>query len=166
VSLSDLPSLITNARYLQDSSYSLLLSAGRGGVADPSVTLVKIWGSPWQPQYPGFETYKKAGADIAGKWAEIPDDTTILVTHTPPAGVMDGRGEGCLDLSHRVESLRVGASGEDNGQLQRRALRLVAFGHFHEHGMAEEGSLTYVNCAVTDDNYILRKSPRVVKLLL
>lgn len=155
VSLSDLPSIITNAHYLEDSEYSFSTLVGRNGRGDRHI--VNVWGSPWQPQYPGFETYRSPGTDIARRWAAIPDNTTILVTHTPPAGIMDGGGEGCADLAERIDGLsRTGAG----------ALRLAAFGHFHQHGMVKRGPLTYVNCAVTDDNFAVHKYPRVVTLYL
>ena len=47
---------------------------------------VKVYGSPWQPWFGGWAFNLERGPDIAAKWALIPDDTDVLLTHGPPAG--------------------------------------------------------------------------------
>jgi len=152
-SLADLPSLLTHAHYLQDSGFTVRVGGGR----EDDGRDVRIWGSPWQPQYRSFETHRPPGPDgMAGRWDLVPDDTTILIAHTPPAGVMDGDGRGCVDLASRIEQLRA---------RRPSSLRLVAFGHFHEYGTVAGGDgLTYINCAVTDGNKRLVHSPHMVSL--
>lgn len=153
VSIADLPSLLTNAHYLQDSGFSFRTGGGGEGGRD-----VHVWGSPWQPQYPGFETYRRPGrsgkrdkSTIADRWKLVPDDTTVLVTHTPPRGVMDGGGRGCADLASRIERLG--------------SLRMVAFGHFHEYGtVMDRDGLIYVNCAITNGDYRVVHNAHVVSL--
>ena len=66
---------ITHAAYLQDSGTEI---AG-----------LKVWGSPWQPRFFDWAFNLDRGPDIAAKWALIPDGTDVLVTHGPPAGVLD-----------------------------------------------------------------------------
>jgi hypothetical protein len=63
-------------------------------------------------------------------YARIPSDTEILLTHTPPYGVLDktrrGKHAGCDVLAARLEQLH--------------ACRLHVFGHIHEaHGARIEG---------------------------
>ena len=61
----------------------------------------------------------------AEEWSRIPEDVEILVTHTPPRGILDrtrrGKRAGCPTLAARIESLST--------------CRLHVFGHIHEaHG--------------------------------
>lgn len=47
-----------------------------------------IHGSPWTPTY-GNWAFMQDDEELARKWALIPDDVDILITHGPPFGVMD-----------------------------------------------------------------------------
>ncbi|MBN2358220.1 MAG: metallophosphatase domain-containing protein [Deltaproteobacteria bacterium] len=82
---------------------------------------IKFYGSPWQPRFADFAFNLDRGPPLAERWAQIPDDTEILVTHCPPHGIGDrthsGRHAGCEDLLARVRQVRP-------------ALHL--FGHIHE----------------------------------
>jgi len=162
VSLAELPSLLTNAHYLQDSGFDF--RAGGGG--DPTAPLVRVWGSPWQPQYATFETHRPPGRGDGGigrRWDRVPDDTTVLVAHTPPRGILDGRGgRGCADLAARIAELKAGAAG---------ALRLVAFGHMHDgHGRLveepEDGGVTYTNAAIVDERRRVTHKAMTVSIAL
>src|SRR5690349_6680630 len=56
---------------------------------------LKIWGSPWTKTFPGMNPHCKAFTcdteeDLSEKWALIPDDIDILITHSPVFGVLDG----------------------------------------------------------------------------
>jgi Icc-related predicted phosphoesterase len=55
-------------------------------------------------------------------YGRIPDDTEILITHTPPCGTLDkttkGKYAGCQTLSSRLNDLK--------------DCRLHVFGHIHE----------------------------------
>jgi predicted phosphodiesterase len=57
---------------------------------------VKVWGSPWIPPYAG--SFNPQENELQQKWDLIPSDTDVLVTHGPPAGVLDG-GTGCPRLA-------------------------------------------------------------------
>jgi len=145
----------------------------------PSVTLLsdsaveiegyKIYGSPWVPylwQPDGipwafnFADGEKGRHQAQNTWAKIPDDTEILVTHTPPEGILDFTDEdrpgGDPFLRRRIDQLT--------------NLRLHVFGHLHEgYGRADyetgEGSqLTFVNAAILDGKYEPTHSPIVVDI--
>lgn len=116
-------SRITNAVYLEDTSVTL------GGVT--------VYGSPWQPWFGGWAFNLPRGPELAAVWAKIPDRTDILVTHGPPAGILDRtfRGDevGCADLLARVLEVRP---------------RLHVFGHIHEAaGRADIDGVTFVNAS-------------------
>jgi len=95
--------------YLQDS----------GVVIDS----VRFWGSPWQPAFNDWAFNLPRGEALASKWAMIPDETDILITHGPPLGLGDDYGDaerqGCSDLLAAV----------------RRVHPLLhLFGHIHQDG--------------------------------
>lgn len=55
---------------------------------------LKIWGSPWTKTFPGINPRCCAftvdtDEELAAKWALIPDDIDILITHGPPWGIKD-----------------------------------------------------------------------------
>ena len=87
---------------------------------------LKIWGSPWTKRFPGENPHCLAFTcetekELAEKWAMIPDDVDILVTHSPPAGIRDKTYNGCHVGS---ASLR-----EVIGKVKPA---LSVFGHIHE----------------------------------
>ena len=97
-----------------------------------------IYGSPWCPGLPDF-AYFKDGNGLAERWSRIPTGIDILITHTPPHGILD------LPTGREVQ---LGCS------LLRRELariepRLHVFGHVHaSHGALVDGGTEYVNAAI------------------
>lgn len=138
---------------------------------------LKIWGSPWTKTFPGMNPHCKAFTcdteeELAEKWALIPEDTDILITHGPPYGIMDavhrevfcgGRGGwvGSESLLEKVFRIRP---------------KLHVFGHIHEgygryNHTPREGSsenlgitpVTFVNCSHVNERYKpVNKPVRVV----
>ncbi|MDF1816105.1 MAG: hypothetical protein P1V20_28145, partial [Verrucomicrobiales bacterium] len=111
----------------------------------------KIWGSPWQPEFHDWSFNLPRGSALAEKWALIPEDTDILITHSPPRGILDlcshGGREGCDDLLKRVVELRP-------------ALHL--FGHIHEaHGKEFHNETNYINASICNLGYRPVNSPFV-----
>ncbi|CAJ1447199.1 unnamed protein product [Effrenium voratum] len=98
---------------------------------------LRIYGSPYTPKFCG--AFQLDGEQAASeKWSAIPEDLDILITHGPPAKVLDcvGRGihAGCPELLKRVE---------------RAQPRFHFFGHIHEEGgkQCTQGRTTFVNAA-------------------
>lgn len=90
---------------------------------------LKIWGSPWTLRFEGMNPNCMAFTveteeDLAKKWALIPDDTDILVTHSPCWGMNDGPHPevryGSTSLLRRVVDIGV------------TKLKLHVCGHIHE----------------------------------
>lgn len=115
-----------------------------------------VWGSPWQPWFNDWAFNLERGEAIAAKWALIPDQVDVLVTHGPPDGVLDQvagdeRRVGCEALAARLPALG--------------RLRLHVFGHIHEgYGVMRVGELTSVNASVCDVRYRPINAPVVVDL--
>ncbi len=48
---------------------------------------VKFYGAPWIPQLDDWAFYLGPD-DLRRSWSAIPDDTDVLITHTPPFGIL------------------------------------------------------------------------------
>jgi len=80
---------------------------------DSFVTIngLKIWGSPFQVEYAGWAFgFPRDGKELEAKWAAIPSDTDIVVTHGPPYHILDRNQEGiyCGDklLANRLFQIK------------------------------------------------------------
>lgn len=88
----------------------------------------KIWGSPWTRTFEGMNHKCKAftcdtEGELDKKWALIPDDIDILITHSPPWGILDKtcRGE---HVGSKSSAARVGN--------MENPPKLWVWGHIHE----------------------------------
>lgn len=116
---------------------------------------IKIWGSPWTKSFIGMNPHCKAFTldteeQLAEKWALIPDDTDILITHGPAFGILD---ENAYDQGCGSESLKEA--------LVRIKPTLHVFGHIHEQGglscMCRE--MICVNASIMDQYYYPSNKP-------
>lgn len=120
---------IRHASYLQDNG--------------AEVAGLKVWGSPWQPRFFDWAFNLDRGPELAAKWALIPDDTDVLITHGPPAGILDhtrrGDPAGCADLLERVSVVKP---------------KLHLFGHIHEAaGVMQTPDTLFVNASIGTGRY-------------
>lgn len=110
---------------------------------------LKIWGSPWTKTFPGINPKCMAFTvdtedELAEKWALIPDDTDILITHSPPYGI--------LDLTSRGE--RVGSRSLRNISM-KISPKLHIFGHIHECGgkVLDTVQTKFINASIVNEKY-------------
>ena len=118
-----------------------------------------IYGSPWQKRFYDW-AFNLDPDDLKLKWNEIPEDTEVLLLHSPVYGildlVLDGSHQGCPHLLERIKSLK--------------DLKLVVYGHLHLQGCQTEthdfgnGPVKFVNAALMDDNYKLVRKPFVIEI--
>lgn len=138
-------------QYMEDSGLEL------GGL--------RFWGSPWQPEFGNWAFNLPRGSrELASKWDLIPDDTQVLVTHGPPAMILDQTAG--FD-GERPESVGCGSMRKRVDQLKR--LKLHLFGHIHHsYGQAtfmDEGQpVHFVNGSVCNERYNPTNAPIVVDL--
>jgi predicted phosphodiesterase len=119
-------SLFHGLTYLEDQEY----------LADG----LRIWGSPWQPEFFDWAFNLPRGEAIDAKWQLIPERLDVLITHGPPLGYGDRvhRGErvGCRDLLRHCLA---------------KTPRLHLFGHIHEDpGQWDAGGVRFVNVTTSD----------------
>lgn len=131
------------------------LFAGLAYLRDSSVVIedVKFYGSPWTPAFYDWAFNQMRGPQSAERWAEIPDDVDVLVTHGPPMGILDRVGPdsvGCADLANRVFKIKP---------------RVHVFGHLHcQYGEKIFNGTHFVNAALLDERYRLTNPPIVVEI--
>jgi len=106
---------------------------------------VKFYGSPWQPEFYNWAFNLPRGEPLRKKWAAIPDDCDVLITHGPPAGIadknLDGINCGCEDLLDRVIQVKP---------------QVQVFGHIHlGYGMNYQSipPTTFINCSICTEDY-------------
>jgi len=130
---------------------------------------VKFWGSPWTPKY-GLDIYVFNAARsvteqaflgfkyplIEEKWALIPEDTDVLITHGPAYDVLDvnkkGIPCGCVELRKAIEKIKP---------------QVHIFGHIHEGaGDTKINETEYYNVAYfgkitrhSRNEYTIEKNP-------
>lgn len=82
--------------------------------------------------------------------AQIPTDTDILVTHRPPYGILDDNTFGCPDLLLAVFKINP---------------RYHLFGHIHcAYGVEKSKNTTFVNGALSNENYALVNKPVLLEI--
>ncbi len=120
----------------EPEKYRAMLPAGAWYLENEGLEIegLKIWGSPMIPNFVGAFN-RSRGAELDAYWAQIPEGLDILLTHTPPAGILDrtslGLSVGCAGLRARVERVKP---------------RFHLFGHIHEaYGRKEVGSTSFIN---------------------
>ncbi|MGM0571921.1 MAG: metallophosphatase domain-containing protein [Pseudomonadota bacterium] len=144
--------LVRNAIYLRDSG--------------TEIEGLKFWGSPWTPVFFDWAFNLARGEAIAERWAQIPADTDILITHGPPAGILDevimatqsqqmisakpSESVGCEDLARELERLK---------------LKMHVFGHIHEsHGQETMNDCLFVNASTCTASFKPLNPPIIVDL--
>ena len=140
-----------------------LLDASIVYLQDSSVEIdgLKIYGSPWQPRFFDWAFNLMRGPEIAEKWAFIPDDIDILITHGPPHRILDAVPRnwgidysGCEELRVRVDNIAI------HGKL-----KLHVFGHIHcGYGTDENNGVKFVNASSCDESYAPTQSPIIVDI--
>ncbi len=109
----------------------------------------KIWGSPYTPPFQNW-AFMLEEKGLARKFALIPDDVDVLVTHGPPAGVMDfteieQEYAGSHALLARLEELT---------DFYTPPALIHIFGHIHECWGQEQGEgYRAYNVAICDLKY-------------
>ncbi|MCP9263652.1 Metallophosphoesterase MPPED2 [Dirofilaria immitis] len=136
---------ISDAAKLEDAIY----------LKDSSMKLfgIRIYGTPWLPQYNDEAFDLPRGQALLDKWNDIPTGVDVLITHTPPLGHGDmlstGQHVGCVELLNSV--------------VKRIRPKYHVFGHIHSgYGCTTDGYTKFVNCSLVDDRLQLTNNPIIL----
>lgn len=119
---------------------------------------VKLYGSPYQPEFCGWAFNLNRGPESQAAWSKIPSDTDILITHGPPLGhgdLLAGQQThcGCVNLLAELQ--------------QRVQPAYHIFGHIHEgYGVTSDGVTAYINASSCDADYRPVQPPLVFDWIL
>lgn len=143
VKVENVKQYLTNCTYLEDELIEIFG--------------LRIYGSPWQPEFCKWAFNLPRGQPCLEKWNKIPKGLDILITHTPPLGHGDlccsGVRAGCVELLSTVQ--------------QRVKPKYHVFGHVHEgYGITSDGKVIYINASTCDLNYLPNNPPIVFDVAL
>ncbi|MBD5201158.1 MAG: serine/threonine protein phosphatase [Bacteroidales bacterium] len=94
----------------------------------------------------------------ARNYAQIPDDTDILITHSPAFGILD------LDESIGGEKIHYG-SEEILEKVMKIHPRAHLFGHIHRRrGVTEQNGIIFSNGAIMNDDYTKLNTPNIIEI--
>lgn len=108
---------------------------------------VKIYGSPWQPEFCNWAfNLPRRGDALKEKWDSIPADTDILITHGPPQGHLDTSGPPYNEPNLGCELLRV--------KVDELKPKFHVFGHIHGGaGYKEHSGTHFINASILNEAY-------------
>lgn len=124
---------------------------------------LKIFGSPWQNWFYDWAFNAPEGPDgeifLAKKYAQIPDDTDIIISHGPPKGfgdkTMDGQAVGSVALLEAIKRIRP---------------QLVVCGHIHNGAgvyhlpRGNKSDCIIANASVVNERYELVRGPVILDI--
>lgn len=141
--VKDIVNLYEGVNYLEDSVFLV-----DNGTDKP----VKVWGSPWQPEFYDWAfNLPRNGEELKSKWDLIPDDIDILITHGPAWGFLDdvegrrGTHLGCELLTEKIKQIKP---------------KIHVCGHIHSgYGHYFDGHTHFFNAAVLNEQYLYGHTP-------
>ncbi len=169
-------------RWVQDNSDELMAVSRQLGVHYLQESSVKIdgvhfWGSPYTPEYMNWAFMLPCENSAVRHWQQMPDDIDVLITHGPPAGILDnlviadrelddnsGENEIGVQSEYRLISRGVGCSALASRVLQV-APQCHVFGHIHEaYGSQTFGRTRFVNASCMNREYSLANPAHVISV--
>ena len=122
---------------------------------------LKLWTSAMTPWFYNWAYNRYRGGDIQKHWNLIPEDTDVLVTHGPPADI--------LDIVYQVDCVtpreRVGCLALYNKVMSLPKLKHHIFGHIHgSYGHQEHNGKHFWNVAICDDLYHANNEPVLIEI--
>ena len=149
LAVEELLRLNPGSEYLYDDLFLI------GKDEDDYDDMVKVWGSPWQPEFYNWAfNLPRQGAELKEVWNMIPSDVDILITHGPPHGHLDyvdysKQNVGCELLRDRINIIKP---------------KIHVFGHIHSsYGYKFDGTTHFFNAAVLDERYNFTQKPLTVE---
>ena len=119
-----------------------------------------FWGSPVTPSFGNLAfNVTRSSEQLREHWERIPKHTDVLITHGPPAHILDlgipgkdgsERKCGCEHLLERLEIVKP---------------KIHIFGHIHEnYGKVRSKHTEFYNVSVLDNKYKMVNPPTIIEL--
>lgn len=120
---------------------------------------INFWGTPYQPEFMNWAfNLPRGGEDLKRKWSLIPNDTDILITHSPAFGVGD-------EVIKRAEIVHVGDEDLNEKLINMtnshtKTLQYHIYGHIHgSYGIHRNHGVTSINASICNEKYKPVNSP-------
>ena len=134
--------------YLQDD----LACIGKNEDAFNYESMIKIYGSPWQPEFYNWAfNLPRNSPEMWEVMLKMPVNTDILITHGPAYGTLDtiewdrSKNLGCEMLAERIAQLKP---------------KIHVCGHIHSgYGYKFDGTTHFFNAAVLGESYTYQNKP-------
>lgn len=129
--------------YLEDSSCTVEKENGEK---------VKIYGTPYTKAFGNWEFALKTQDQCQRKWAQIHEDTNILLTHQPCYGILDLVEDNIYNIGR---DLHQGCEDLLNRTMELEHLKVNIYGHLHLNGGNENitNGIKFINASVCDEQY-------------
>ena len=108
---------------------------------------LRIWGGQFVPGFKKGTMEPRHDIEVQKiAWQNMPENLDMLVTHTPPSGILD----------YTLNKEHIGCD-QLLKQIRITPPKLHLFGHVHEmqQRSLKVGNITFKNCANLDRNYLL-----------
>lgn len=116
---------------------------------------VKFYGTPIQKEFCNWAFNTKYD-DLKKYYEMIPDDVDVLITHTPPLGILD-------TVINNV--IPQGTPILDEEILNRIKPKINCFGHIHEsYGVKTINNINFINASVLNHRYMFTNKPIYINI--
>lgn len=118
---------------------------------------IYFWGTPVSKPFNNW-AFNRPEEKLLLHWQAVPDNTDVLITHTPPYTIMDW-----VDWNRSHE----GSPTLYKEVFDRIKPKVHCFGNIHGgYGIKTMDGITFINASNLDDDYMCVNDPIVVEILL
>jgi len=116
---------------------------------------IKFWGTPVSKPFMNW-VFNRPEEKLKEHWKVIPDDTDVLITHSPPYKIMD---YGPFSNEH------TGSPSLYDEVMNRIKPKIHCFGHIHnDYGVYHYNNIKFINASIVNEGYKLENKPTEIKL--
>ena len=111
---------------------------------------IKFWGTPVSRPFMNW-AFNRPEEKLKMHWKAIPDDTDIIITHSPPYKIMD---------YGPVTNDRTGSPSLYYEIINRIKPKFHLFGHIHNgYGIYKQDNITFINASNLNEDYKITNKP-------
>ena len=129
---------------------------------------LKIYGTPWQPEFFDWAFNVKRGSDLAEKWSEVPSNVDILITHGPAYGMVDWvppRKNHGGEFRKFIDGGNVGCEDLLDAVTTRIKPKYLISGHIHcAYGEMVRDNINFINASTLNEQYMVTNPPIIFEI--
>jgi Icc-related predicted phosphoesterase len=118
---------------------------------------INFWGTPVSKLFNNW-AFNRPEEKLLQHWQAVPDNTDVLITHTPPYSIMDW-----VDWNRSHE----GSPTLYKEIFDRIKPKIHCFGNIHSgYGIKTMDGITFINASNLDDDYMCVNNPFIIEIIL